>query len=108
MAALSEQERAGAIVYVDERELPAGYPIPISGGGELRLRWPAALAFADLEPTLNWAHRCRYLAVRLDGEDVEGISASLPPFLKGRSPTLRVAWTGERVPEWLRGSQRPT
>ena len=88
-------------MYLDERELPAG-DVVRAAGGELRLRWTAAVAFVDLEPTLNWEHRCRYLVVRLDGQEIEAVEARFPPFLKGRAPTLRVVWTGARVPAWLK------
>lgn len=100
VAALTPQERETALVYLDERELPAGSAAP-SGDDALRLHWPAALAFVDLEPGLNWAHRCRYLAVRLDGREVEPFEARFPPDLRAQVPTLRLVWTGPRVPAWV-------
>lgn len=78
--------------------------VPVDGG-EFRLRWAAAVAFVDLEPALNWAHRCRYLAIRIDGHEIEAVEARFPPFLKERAPTLRVVWTGARVPAWLKGGR---
>jgi len=59
----------------------AGEPLAIDGH-TLRRERELIVLFVDLEPMLNWGHRCRYLLLR-----------EVPP-------TLSVVWRGPSVPEW--------
>jgi hypothetical protein len=88
---LSDEERTSSVVYVDERVLPAGSQVDV-GGRTLELRRPSVLAFVDLEPALNWGHRCRYELVGAETGDVEAFDAAMPPFLRGMPQTMRVVW----------------
>jgi hypothetical protein len=91
-------ERDRSVVYVDERVLPAGSSVDL-GGRTIDLQRPAAMAFVDLEPGLNWGHRCRYLLVDAESGEVERVDAHMPPFLRGAAPTLRVVWRGPAAPD---------
>jgi hypothetical protein len=61
---------------------------------------PTVLAFADLEPGVNWGHRCRYLLVDAGSGEVRRIDAQFPPFLRGMPPGMRVVYRAAGVPDW--------
>jgi hypothetical protein len=88
---LSGEERASSVVYVDERVLPAGSRVDVDGQ-TVELSRPSVLAFIDLEPQLNWGHRCRYELVDAETGDVQSFEAAMPPFLRGLPETMRVVW----------------
>jgi hypothetical protein len=95
---LAPEERDSSVVYLDEMILPPGAAVEIDGGA-VPVQRPSALAFVDLEPRLNWGHRCRYLLVDVETGDVESFDARMPPFLRGAPATLRVVWRGADVPD---------
>ena len=99
LANLSEEARESSVVYLDERVLPTAAVVEIDGK-EIRIPWPAVIAFIDLEPMANWAHDCRYLLVNVETGELRSIDARFPPFLRGASDTLRVIWKAEAVPPW--------
>ena len=70
------------------------------GGREVRVPWQAALAFVDLEPGVNWGHRCRYLVVNATSGEIQTYDEQIPPFLISAPPNLRLVWKGEAVPPW--------
>lgn len=107
LATLSAAERDAAAVYLDERAVPAGEELTIDGR-TLRRERELAVVFVDLEPMLNWGHRCRYLLVDRESGEVEIIEARLPPFLREERPTLRIVWRGPLVPAWaVSGVMKP-
>jgi hypothetical protein len=99
LANLSAEERESSVVYLDERVLSTGTAVEIDGK-EIRMPWPAVIAFIDLQPEANWAHDCRYLLVNSETGELQSIDARFPPFLRGASDTLRVIWKAEAVPRW--------
>ena len=99
VASLAEDERPHAIVYADDRVVEGGDEIDIDGG-RVQVDAPTVLAFADLEPGVNWGHRCRYLLVDVGSGEVRGIDAQFPPFLRGNTPGLRVVYRAAGVPDW--------
>jgi hypothetical protein len=96
---LSDEERSSSAVYLDEEIVPAGTVLRIDGQ-EVKVPWPAAVAFVDLRPAANWAHPCRYLLIDREGTQIESIEARWPPFLRGPAPSLRLIWKGADVPAW--------
>jgi hypothetical protein len=99
VASLSDEDRSRAVVYVDDRVLEPGEEVEVDGG-RVRVDAPTVVAFADLEPGVNWGHRCRYLLVDQASGDVRALDAQFPPFLRGTPPGLRVAYRAESVPDW--------
>jgi hypothetical protein len=99
LANLSAEERESSVVYLDERVLPTGAVVEVDRK-EIRMPWPAVIAFIDLQPEANWAHDCRYLLVNSETGELQSIDARFPPFLRGAPDTLRVIWKAEAVPSW--------
>jgi hypothetical protein len=102
---LSETERRGAAVYLDEVELAPGSTLKIDHN-DVPVRRASAVVFVDKQPQANWGHPCRYFLVGLEDGTVESIEAQFPPFLRGVSKTLRLIWKGETVPDWAIATQR--
>jgi hypothetical protein len=96
---LSVEERSRAVVYLSDRELGPGEEVEIDGG-RVQVDAPTVLAFADLEPGVNWGHRCRYLLVDVGSGEARGIDAQFPPFLRGMPPGMRVVYRAEGVSDW--------
>ena len=99
VASLSEQERSLAAVYVVDRVREPGEELEINGA-RIPLDAPTVVAFIDLEPGVNWGHRCRYLLLGRDSGEVRAIEAQFPPFLRGAPPGLRLVYRGPEVPDW--------
>ena len=99
LASLSEDERSRAVVYMSDRAFEPGDELEVEG-----LRVPITertfVAFADLEPGVNWGHRSRYLLVDRDSGHVRGVDAQFPPFLRGMPPEWTVAYRAPGVPDW--------
>jgi hypothetical protein len=96
---LSDEERSRAVVYMDDRVLEPGEEVEIDGG-RVEVDAPTVVAFADLEPGVNWGHRCRYVLVDPGSGEVRAIDAQFPPFLRGTPPGLRVVYRAAGVPDW--------
>jgi hypothetical protein len=96
---LSEEERSRAVVYVSERVLEPGEELEIDGG-RVQVDAPTVVAFADLEPGVNWGHRSRYLLVDRGSGDVRAVESQFPPFLRGMPPEWKVAYQAPGVPDW--------
>jgi hypothetical protein len=102
---LSDGERRGGAVYLDEVELAPGATLAVDKK-EIPLTRASAVVFVDREPQANWGHPCRYLLIALEeGGTVESIEAQFPPFLRGVPKTLRLIWKGESVPDWAIAKQ---
>jgi hypothetical protein len=101
---LSEEERSRAVVYVSDRVLEPGDDLEIDGRS-VQIDAPTVVAFADLEPGVNWGHRSRYLLVDRDSGSVRAVEAQFPPFLRGMPPDLRVVYRAEGVPDWTVASE---
>lgn len=99
LAALTSDEIAKGVAYLDTLILPKETALEIDGRIH-HLAWEGFVAFVDAAPLANWGHPCRYLIVRRETVEIISINAQFPPFLRGASPTLRVIWKAESVPEW--------
>jgi hypothetical protein len=99
VASLSEHERPLAAVYVIDHVHETGAELEIDGG-HIHIDAPTVVAFVDLEPGVNWGHRCRYLLLDRDSGEVRALEAQFPPFLRGVPPGLRLAYRGAHVPDW--------
>lgn len=99
LASLSAAEKQRCAVYIDEQLLAPNAKIRI-GDREIFTPWQAVLAFVDLEPGVNWGHRCRYLLVNPTDGEVRLYDEQIPPFLTSVAPTLRLVWKSEDVPDW--------
>lgn len=99
ISSLSDQEKEEAIVYVEQHLVPAGEPVPQAGPGR-SFDEPVVIAFVDLEPSLNWTHRARYLVLGVDARIRESVDVDRPPYLTGVSPRLRLIHRGGKAPEW--------
>ena len=99
IASLSPSEREASIVYLEKRVFaPGEAPVcPECKGNEEE---PLVIAFVDLEPGLNWAHRGRYVILDGNNRVLRVIEVSHPPFLTGVSPDLRLIYRGKNAPEW--------
>ena len=98
-AALTAEERRNGVLYLDQRELPAGSTVTIDNR-EVPVRQPSAVAFVDRVPQANWGHSSRYLLIDLGNGGIDSIESQFPPFLRGVPATLRVVHKGEAVPDW--------
>lgn len=99
VASLADEERDRSAVYLDDRVLEPGDELDIDGG-RAQVDAPTVVAFVDLEPGVNWGHRCRYLLIDRDSGEVRAIDAQFPPFLRGVPPQLRAVHQGAEVPDW--------
>jgi hypothetical protein len=84
---------------MSDRVLEPGEELEVDGG-RVEVDAPTLVAFVDLEPGVNWGHRCRYLLLDRDSGDVRAIDAQFPPFLRGMPPGLRVVYRAPGVPDW--------
>lgn len=96
---LSSDERAKSIVYLEQRIIPAREYVPWSGIAQ-SFDEPVVIAFADLEPALNWTHAGRYLILNTDGGIRATLDVNRPPYLTQVSPDLRLIHRGNEAPEW--------
>jgi len=100
IASLSEDERSRAVVYMSDRVLEPGDELEVDGR-RVEVDAPTVVAFADLEPGVNWGHRSRYLLIDRDSGNVRAVEAQFPPFLRGLPPDLKVVYRAQGVPDWM-------
>jgi hypothetical protein len=103
LGSLSEAERSTSIVYFDPTTVRAGKAMKF-GNVEKDLPWNAVTFFVDLEPGVNWGHKCRYILINLETGEQLSFPATMPPFLKGTPPALRVVWLGPSAPAWAKAA----
>jgi hypothetical protein len=96
---LSESERQGAVLYLDDRLLRAGDAWTV-GRSSAVAPCSGYVVFVDPTPQVNWGHPCRYLLVDAEHDRVETQAATFPPFLTTFPSSLSLLWKGPRVPEW--------
>ncbi|MGC9419869.1 MAG: hypothetical protein ACP5EN_12945 [Rhodovulum sp.] len=106
LAALDPPERETSTLYLVRRAIPAGEPLPWPEGTARRFDQPVALAFADLEPGVNWTHRARYLVLGAGGAVLDRIDTDRPPFLRGVPDDLYLVHLGENAPAWAAATDR--
>lgn len=99
IASLSQSEREESIAYIEQRVIPAGEVLPWPGITQ-SFDEPVVMAFVDLEPTLNWTHRGRYLVLGAEGGIRQKLDVDRPPFLSSVSPYLRLIHCGSHAAEW--------
>ena len=92
-------ERDGAVLYVLQEVQPQGRAFEL-GDTQVNRPYDAVVFFADLEPDVNWGHRCRYLVIDVTGANREAIDAQWPPFLRSVPSSLRLVWKGAAAPAW--------
>ncbi|MGH7023353.1 MAG: hypothetical protein ACREEB_07145 [Caulobacteraceae bacterium] len=78
VAALTPEERAGALAYVAHEPLRAGVRLELASA-KIETATPAWLVFVDADPTANWGHPARYLILDCEGSDVHSVKTRLPP-----------------------------
>lgn len=93
------EERDRAVLYVLQDVQPQGRAFEL-GGTPLSRPYDAVVFFVDLEPGVNWDHRCRYLVMDVTGANREAIDARRPPFLRSVPRSLRLVWKGAAAPAW--------
>jgi hypothetical protein len=98
LAQLTEDERAHAIVYLDDEIRQAG--AGIVGGVEISSASPYRLAFVDKRPGSNWMHPCRYLVVDDLTGTVTSAEADRPPVFAALPPSWHVVWRADGVEDW--------
>lgn len=96
---IGADQLAYCIVYLDRNPWHAGERKHL-GDVLIDVPWNANIAFVDLEPKANWGHKCSYLAIRQDADDIIQVAAQMPPFLKPEISTFRLLWRGPHAPEW--------
>lgn len=96
---IGADQLASSIVYLDRNFWRAGESRQL-GGARIEVPWDASMLFVDLEPRANWGHKCCYLALRRDSDEVIRVDAQMPPFLKADTATFRLLWRGPLAPEW--------
>jgi len=99
MEQLGKEQLDDAIVYLDWKPVHACERLQL-GDAQFNVPWDAHMVFVDLEPGVNWGHRCCYLAMRQDSDEVIRITAQMPPFLKDEASSFRLLWRGPIAPEW--------
>ena len=99
IASLSQNEREASIAYIEQRVIPAGEVIELSGINQ-SFNEPVVIAFIDLEPMLNWTHRACYLIMSAGGGILLKLDVDTPPFLVRVSPYLRLIHKGSKAPDW--------
>jgi len=96
---LGAERLDGAIVYLAQEPLRADASAEM-GDVTLVAPWDSCVAFADLEPGVNWGHACRYFLIGEDSEAVCEFAAQMPPFLKPDGPAFRLLHRGPLAPQW--------
>jgi hypothetical protein len=84
---LSETERRGAAVYLDEVEVAPGSMLKIDHK-EVPVRRPSAVVFIDKQPQTNWGHACRYLLISLEDGTVKLDRGTVSAVSSGRSEDI--------------------
>jgi hypothetical protein len=100
IASLSDDERSRAVVYMSDRVLEPGDELEVDGR-RVQVDASTVVAFADLEPGVNWGHRSRYLLIDRDSGSVRALEAQFPPFLRGLPPDLKVVYRAQGVADWM-------
>lgn len=99
IASLSPNEREESVIYIEQRVIPIGEMLPWSGLQQ-SFDEPVVIAFADMEPAMNWTHRGRYMVLGAGGGVRRKVDVDRPPFLTEVSPYLRMIHRGSRAPAW--------
>ena len=96
---LTPVERDTAVLYLLQEVQPGGRTLQL---GDLEVTRPYDLVvfFVDLEPGMNWGHRCRYVLMDVSGQRRDSLAATFPPFLRVIPASLRLVWRGASAPEW--------
>ena len=95
---LTSQERDRAVAYAVTEPVSAGAVLEFPNL-TLPVPWEAVLAFVDREPLANWAHSCRYILARRDGDEVISVDARFPPFHSPVPLSWRVVHRAPGIPD---------
>ena len=75
--AVPAEELKQSVVYI-QPSIAAGETLVINRKQE-RVETPALLLFIDLEPGVNWGHRCKYILVENEGKGLRSFDGQFPP-----------------------------
>jgi hypothetical protein len=97
---LTEDERAGAVVYAPLHELPfeAGTALQFPGASIL-VNSSSWLAFIDRAPMANWGHAARYLLIDCGSKVVSSFDSRFPPFNSEGGLQWRVIYKAPSIPD---------
>lgn len=76
---LSEEQKKGAIIYLDKTVFEAGTDIRI-GRSTIPMPFRGCMVFVDLLPRANWGHPTLYFLINDKTQEVEIISDEFPPW----------------------------
>jgi hypothetical protein len=96
---LTPNERQTSAVYLDTQVFAAGSHVNL-GRQSRDVDVATVIAFIDLEPRVNWAHRCRYLLIEPDSRQVQVVEGQFPPYRDTPPDAFRLIWQGADVPDW--------
>lgn len=82
---LSPEEKGNSIIYWYKKILDKGAEIS-AGNERLNMPFKGYMAFADLEPKVNWGHSALFFLVDSETLNVEVIQSRFPPFLDDYPP----------------------
>jgi hypothetical protein len=96
---LTQDERQTSAAYLDTRVFAGGSRVSL-GRQSRAVDAATVIAFIDLEPRVNWAHRCRYLLIELDSRQVQVVESQFPPYRDAPPDAFRLIWQGADAPDW--------
>ena len=96
--ALTAEERASSVAYLDTQLRPAGRDT--LGGHDVDSAAPFLVAFIDQKPGANWMHPCRYLLIVPATGKITSNQSDRPPAFGPLPPTWKVAWRSRGIEDW--------
>jgi hypothetical protein len=100
LAAIAAQDRDRAIAYLDDRIYGPERPLVVDRT-PMTIAVPSRVAFVDLEPAANWAHRaCFVVLPEVEGDEAQIVPAQLPPYRGASVEHFSLLWRGAAAPEW--------
>jgi hypothetical protein len=94
--AVPEEKISKAIVYYRTEPLQAGERVQL-GRQSIEVKSQSQLFFIDLEPGVNWGHKCKYIIAGADGKIIENIDSQFPPM----DDKLEVLHKPENAEDWM-------
>jgi hypothetical protein len=92
--AISEEELKQSVVYI-QPSIATGETITINRKHE-QVAKPALLLFIDMEPGVNWSHKCKYILVENEGRQSRTVDGQFPPS----SENMKILMKPPGIQDW--------